>query len=563
MSVRKGLGKWMSMTLAAAVLLTGAGCSGKNGNGEAEPSGSSSPSPTQTATSAPSAEAAPWATKKFDPPVTISSAIAIRDLDKLRGGDTYEDNPLTRWYKDNLGIVTKYKWLLTDQGDALNQKIRLALASGEELPDVLPIDDNVLLNELIESGQIMSIDEAFEKYASPRTKEAYEKNPDVWTAVTKDGKKWGLPQISDGNIGDSIMWVRQDWLDAVGLPAPKTLEEFEAVLAAFKAKYPGKTPLAVSGKAMQPLAGYMGDAEFVFGATQPYIWDEGADGKLQYGSVQPGFKAGLSKIKEWFDKGYINKEFATHDEQKAASLFTSGDAGIIFGPGWMGSWPLEDTTKNVEGAVVKPYELPSGVDGEVGRIGTKLVYITYVFRKGFEHMDALFQYYDVSMGSLLEDPDSPFAAGAGEGYDYVIKDGKPSWDVPDGAIELRYTIATVGNTPPGMLTGDTIFERVAAGKQDTIYEQKLAFSSSPLYLEGRIVSFKQLDKARRNKFIGAPVPTMVSKWPLLTQMESEATVSYIYGKTTDADLDKYMQDWLSKGGQKVTDEVNEWYAASK
>ncbi len=562
----KKLARTATLLLIVLTVLGGAAaCSNSNSDSQGTPA-SPPASPLAEDTSpkpAASGDSAEWSLKKFDPPVTISTAIAIRDLDKLRNGDTYEDNPLTRWYQDNLGIKTKYKWLLTDQGDALNQKIRLALASGEQLPDVLPIDDNVLLNELIESGQIMSIDEAFEKYASPRTKEAYAKNPAVWTAVTKDGKKWGLPQISDGNIGDAIMWIRQDWLDSVGLQAPTTLEEFEAVLEAFKKNYPDKTPLAVAGKALQPLIGYMGDTQFVFGSTQPYIWNQGSDGKLQYGSVQPGFKAGLQKLKIWFDQGYMDKEFATHDEQKAASLFTSGEAGIIFGPGWMGAWPLEDTVKNVQGAVVKPYELPSGVDGTIGRIGTKLVYITYVFRKGFEHMDALFQYYDVSMGSLLEDPNSPFAAGAGEGYDYVMKDGKPSWDVPDGAVELRYSIATVGNTPPGMLEGETIFERVSAGKRDTIYEQKLAFSSSPLYLEGRIVSFKQLDRDRREQFIGAPTETMVSKWPLLSQMENEIAISYIYGKATDDDFDRFVNDWMSKGGQKITDEVNAWFQSAK
>lgn len=553
--------KTLSLLAAVSLMLWLAGCSG-NQAAKPKESETSSSQPSATAQeSSSSSDAGDWKRKKFDPPVTISTAFAIRDLDKLRNGDTYEDNPLTRWYRDNLGIQTKYQWLLTDQGDALNQKIRLAMASGEKLPDLLPISDNVLLNELIESGQIMAIDESFEKYASPRTKEAYAKNPDVWMAVTKDGKKWGLPTISDGNIGDTIMWIRQDWLDSVNLQAPQTMEQFEALLEAFKQKYPDKVPLALSGKALQPLAGYMGDAQFVFGGTQPYIWDKGEGGKLRYGSVQPGFKDGLAKLKLWFEKGYLGKEFATHDEQKAASLFTSGEAGIIFGPGWMGAWPLEDTAKNVPGAVVKPYELPSGVDGTVGRIGTKLVYITYVFRKDFEHMDALFQYYDVSMGVLLEDPDSPFAAGQGEGYDYVMADGKPSWDVPDGAIDLRYTMATVGNTPPGMIEGPNIYERVIAGKRDTIYEQKLAFSSTPLFLEGMLVSLKQLDKARRDMFIGAPVKTMVSKWPLLTQMESEVTIGYIYGKLTDAELDRFIQDWLSKGGQQITDEVNEWYAS--
>lgn len=125
----KKLARTASLLLIVLTVLGGAAaCSNSNrdsqGTPASPPAGDTSPKP------AASGDSAEWSLKKFDPPVTISTAIAIRDLDKLRNGDTYEDNPLTRWYKDNLGIVTKYKWLLTDQGDALNQKIRLPLASG-------------------------------------------------------------------------------------------------------------------------------------------------------------------------------------------------------------------------------------------------------------------------------------------------------------------------------------------------------------------------------------------------------------------------------------------------
>ncbi|ANE49120.1 hypothetical protein SY83_22465 [Paenibacillus swuensis] len=542
-----------------------AACAGNNGNtgnnGNEATEGTNTNTNGNTGTEQPAGE---WAVKKFDPPVTVTSAIAIRDSDKLRGGDTPENNPITRYFEETNGIKTKWKWLLTDQNDALNQKIRLALASGEELPDVLAVGDAVLLNELIESGSIMSIDEAFEKYASPRTKEAYEKNKDVWQAVTKDGKKWALPQISDGFVGDPIMWIREDWLKAVNMKAPTNLEEFEAVLAAFKKKYPDKTPLAVTGKNTQsPLSGWMGDVQFLFGSTQPYIWDKDANGKLQYGSVQPTAKDALVKLNDWFNKGYISKEFGTHDEQKATSIFTAGDAGIVFGPGWMGGWPISDTLKNVKGSEVKAYELPSGIDGNVGRTGTKLAYNMYVFRKGFDNMEAIFQIWDAGLGYLLEDEKNPFAAGFGEGYDYVMKDGKPSWDVPEGNVELRYLLVAPGNKPPGMVEGPSIYERVLAGKKDTVYEQKVAFSSQPLSLEGNATALKQLDKAHRNLYIGAPTKTYSEKWTLLNTLETETFIKIVYGKAKPEAFDQFVKDWKAKGGDAITEEVNAWYEEVK
>ncbi|RXZ82631.1 extracellular solute-binding protein [Paenibacillaceae bacterium] len=497
---------------------------------------------------------------KSDTLVTITGAKALREVDKLRNGDTPEDNPMTRWMADNLNAKFTYKWLLNDQNDALDTKIRLALASGEKLPDLLFISSPVLLDELIESGSIMAIDEAFDQYATERTKQVYENNPDAWLYVTKNGKRWGLPEISNGVVGDPIMWVRQDWLDAVGMQPPTTLEEVEAVMAAFKEEYPDKVAVALSGK--NKLGEWMGDIQFLFGDTQPAVWNEAGDGTIQFGSIQPTVKKGLVKLKEYLAKGYIDSEFSTHDAQKAASLFTSGEAGIIFGPGWMGGWPLSDTAQNVPDAVVKAYPLPSGVEGKIGRIGSPVSYGQYVFSKDFEHMDVIFQYWDAILGKWLEDPESPFAAGWAEGYDYIMKDGEPSWtDIPGGPSPeiLNFGLLNTGNTPPNMIEGPNIYERVTSGKIETIYEKKLAEGTSPLELEAMVATFSQPGIAHRNMFFGSPTPTIVERWAILEKMESEVFLKIIYGQADESSFDKFAEEWKEKGGDKITQEVNEWY----
>ncbi|MBW7453691.1 extracellular solute-binding protein [Paenibacillus sepulcri] len=562
--------KWLSLTMMfTMVIVLLAGCTGGDNKAEDIDTGET-PAPSGTGTTTGNSDGEGTAEgnstgtesymfKKYEAPVTITSAQALRESDTLLPGDTPEDNPMSRWLRDNMGVTLKYKWLLTDQNDALATKIRLALASGEELPDVLYISDTVLMNELIDAGRLEPIDEAYEKYATNRMRESYEKNPEVWRYVEKDGKKWGLPQISDGIVGDPIMWVRQDWLDAVGMKAPTTLEEVEATLAAFKQKYPDKTPLAFSGK--NGLAGYMGDVHFMFGQTQPYIWDKGEDGKLRYGAVQPTVKDGLLKLKDFYASGYIHPEFGAHDEQKAASLFTSGEAGMLFGPGWMGGWPLADTEVNVPGAVVKPYPLPSGVDGTIGRTGSALSYGTYVFRKGFEYMDAAFHYWDISLGVQLEDPNSPFANGYAEGYDYIMVDGKPQWDFPDKpTTEIgNYQLLGSGNTPPGMIQGPSIYERVAKGQIESVYEKKLAAGTGKLVVDGFTAALSQPNIARRNQFIGAPTETMGEKWTLLKKMELETFLKIIYNKADANAFDEFVEDWKAQGGDKITEEVNEWY----
>lgn len=561
----RGLVKVLISCLLVVLLIAGCGGNGNAGNSNsAEGNGAGKDAPKASGTNSQNTETADdGAFRIYDPPIEITTAIALRDSDKLLNGDTLENNPLSRWAKDNLGVIVKYKWQMTDQGDAMKQKIRLAMASGEELPDVLNVGDAALLNDLIDSGEIEPVGDAFDKYATPRTKEAFEKNASVWLGVTKDGKRWALPQISDGFVGDPVMWIRQDWLDAVGMKAPTNLDEFEQVLAAFKEKFPDKTPWSIAGKSN--FSGYMGDAQFIFGQNQITIWDKDGNGGLQYGSLQPTVKQALTKLDEYYKKGYLDPDFGTYEPDKASSQFTAGNAGIIFGPGWMGGWPLSDTMKNVDGAVVKPYPLPSGIDGTVGRIGSPLSYSGYVFRKGFDHFDAIFQYWDAMLGVLLEDPDSPFANGYAEGYDYIMKDGQPDWKDAPGSSPINYRLLSPGNQPPGMVQGDNIYQRVLDGKQDTVYERKLAemTKNGDLSLQGKAVTLSQMEADHRNLAVGPPTKTKAEKGDLLYTLESETFLGIVYGKESPDAFDKFVKDWKAKGGDQLTKEVNDWYKSTQ
>ncbi|WP_248926886.1 extracellular solute-binding protein [Paenibacillus hamazuiensis] len=506
---------------------------------------------------------------QFDPPVVITTARALRDSDSLKFGDTVDDNPITRWARQKLGIIQQNKWIVADQNGAMATKIKLALSGGEELPDVLFVTNHdlpELLPQMVESGKIMDVADAFAAYASPRVKEAYEKNPDVWRTVALKGKLWGMPQISDAKVGDPILWIRQDWLDKLHLNVPVTLDELEVVMDAFTNGDPDgngvkdTVGLAFAGK--NNLNSWMGNASFLYGAygDQPYQWNRMNDGTLAYGSVRPEIKTALGHLNEWYRRGYIDKDFGIHDEQQAASLFTSGAAGIISGPGWMGGWPLSDMKGTMPDAVVKPIPFPAGPGGKIGRLGTRLSYGSYIFRKGFEHMDAVMLYWDKVYGALIEDPESEFAYGFAEGYDYIMKDGEPVFDFP-GAI---YTISNFlmvgpGSAPPNVLKGESIERRVYQGQISTPYEKRLASTTSRTFLEGLIVSDIQAKYAQKDEYVGPNTPAMQSKWPLLKKMEKETFLKIVYGKEPLESFDTFVEQWRRLGGDDVTAEVNEWY----
>lgn len=508
--------------------------------------------------------------ERYDPPVSISTALVLNDSDlkKLKAPDTIEDNPITRWARDSLGVVQTYKWVLPDEA-ALNNKVKMAIAGGEELPDAIYLNDSILpelLDDIAASGRFMEVEEAFERYASPRLKEAYAKNPDVWKTVRWEGTAWGLPQISDGKIGDPILWVREDWLDALGLAAPTTIAELEAVLEAFTSGDPdgdGEADtfgLALAGK--HSLNAWLGDASFLFGANgnQPYQWNRMPDGTLAYGSVQPEIVRSLTTLRGWYAKGWLHPNFATHDEWTAATMFASGEAGVVSAPGWMGGWPLAETGPDRDGKqpVFRPLPFPSGEDGKVGRRGSKISYGSYVFRKDFEHMEAVFRYMDEVYGAFVEDPESVFRHGFSENYDYLIRDGEAIYDFPGATTAISsFLMVAPGGVPPGVLE-ESLESRVYRGKIETVYEKKLNATNARLYLEGRIVGDAQLAHAQKDEFVGAPSASMQAKWPALQQLEKEVFLKIVYGKEGPEAFERFVRDWHAYGGADITAEINAW-----
>jgi putative aldouronate transport system substrate-binding protein len=576
---RKSFAVIMSIIMCMSIV---AACS--NGNNKqsqsssessVQPSGSASPINSSEESPSAQPEPQPNDRTKFDPPVTITAALALKPSDKLRNGDTPEDNPITRWFKDNLGIVTKYKWVVTD---SLETKVRLAMTSGEELPDVL-YTSGTLFEDLVDSGKIQSIDEAFEKYATARVKDSYIKNPEIWNLVKRNGKIYGLTGISNGIVGATVMWIRQDWLDKLSLKAPTTIEEFEAVLDAFTNQDPDGNNkndtygLALGGNTgyYHPTSNYMADTSFIFGQDQPYLWIKGEDGNLQYGSTLPGVKDGLAKLQEWYKKDYLSPDFGTQDAAKAMADFTSGKAGIAFAPGWSGGWPIGTAVTEAAGKNqtidIKPYPLPSGVNGEVGRQASLLSYGIYVFREGFDNMEAIFKYWDTLYGCAIEDPECPFDKGYGEGYDYVMKDGKPDWtSVPDGVVSLNAYLMlspSSGTAPMNVMEGPSIYQRVAAGNLNNVFEQKLAASNGELTIEGFAVANEQLPQDVPNSFYGANTTTMKERWDQLSTLEEQAFLQIIYGKQPPEYFDTFIKQWNDQGGAQITKEVNESAASMK
>ncbi|KAJ3197449.1 hypothetical protein HK101_003531 [Irineochytrium annulatum] len=449
------------------------------------------------------------------------------------------------------------------------------MSSGQEMPDIVTIGsaDNLVAQDLIDSGMYEEVGPLFDKYASDTWKKAMEQDPNVWNQYSRDGKRMGIPVLDYAYNNDYLLWIRQDWLDKLNLKAPKTIDELETVMEAFKNNNPDGlapdkvTPLSVGFKTSMNT--WMGDVSWIFGAygTLPQQWNLAADGKLEYGSINPGMKQGLTKLSEWLKKGYIPQEAALWDENKTAEPAVAGTAGIIPGPYWMSGWPLLDTVKNVPSAVWKPIEIPTGPEGKAMRHGTQFVNGVTLIKKDMAHPEAFFTYQNYLFDNYADPaPGSPYDNGLFAGYDYQLDaNGKqlPIDQIEGGYVNVvRYLLVRDGARIPDAQMKALM--NLANGKEpETKLEKDVAVNYGKETPAAAKVLLSQEEISFKNMFTGPTTQTMKSKLDYLNKIENQAFNEIIYGKNPADAFDTFVQTWKSGGGDQITQEVNEWYDSVK
>lgn len=503
---------------------------------------------------------------RYDPVVTINIA---KQLDENAGrygdGEDINKNPMVDLAVEKLGIKMETTLL---GGDANNYdtKLRLALTGSEELPDVFPVYGTQMIADMIESGRVKAIDEDIEKYMPDRLKEIYDKYPQTFYPVTKDGKTYGLacaPVLTEGQV----MVIRQDWLDNLGLKAPATLDEFEAVIRAFTEEDPdgnGKKDtygFTYEGDSIYN-NGWVADPVILFSANSgkyiPGSWQEDENGELVYGSINEGNRATLERMAQWHANGWIFQEAAATSAWDAMTQFTEGKAGIFIGRPWAID-SVKDVTSVAPEAVIKAYPNIRQENGEPTYQSAQTNDGWLMFNKDFNNMEAFFTYYDwlydVAFGT------GDFQYGFLEGCDYDIVDGEVVFDsalfdppVTDPFLPGKSTV--LKNSPS--LDTMQAYADISEGKE-AVSGAQIRAKASFVTSEGYVVAYEHKDELIPNLFNGEPTATMKKNWEQLQTMEKQVYTNIIYGKEPVEAFDKFVEDWKAQGGDAITEEINEWY----
>jgi len=512
---------------------------------------------------------------KYDPPLTVRF---VRDTDDTLDANffsqypdkTMTDNLWTDLYRDELGIIVEYDWIVKG-GDEYDQKLNIALATGD-IPEFVSVTA-LQVKQLAEAGLIQPLDEVYEKWAAPLTKQIMmETGTAPFDAATIDGKLYALPEVDSTLMLADIIWIRVDWLEKLEMEIPTTMDDLMKVMEAFcAADFDGNGVSDTIGMGISKdlWAGMFGLRGF-FNAYESYptIWVEDENGELVYGSTLPSTKDALAKLHEMYEKGYIDPEFGIKDGGKVAEATTNDRCGILYGAQWNSIYPLQ-SSYDLTGANWRAIPIVSAT-GEAVKAQTSVGTTGWVVcRADVEHPEALVKLFNMFLEKNWGETNE-------NGVYYAPLDSESIWKLspvvptkPDKNIDAYLALEEARQTGDySKVTGEgySILKKLEAFESGSdegfaMWGWERIYGANGAY--GVLVDYQNAGLLQDNMFVGAPTETMTERMSTLEDLQNEVFVKIILGESSIDEFDKFVSDFYALGGTEITKEVNEWYASVK
>ncbi|MBD2845780.1 extracellular solute-binding protein [Paenibacillus sp. IB182496] len=240
-----------------------------------------------------------------------------------------------------------------------------------------------------------------------------------------DGKVYAVSKSPQ--VPYNTYWIRQDWLDALGLELPQTIEELQEVAVAFTEQDPDgngkKDTFGLTGGKFSAFAPVFG----AFGVGMPgnfYV----KDGEVVNALYDPAMRDALAFIQGFIDTGAVDPELLANSGLQHQEKAIKGQAGII----WI-DWPnmtkdqfveqIETVNPDAEWVQLEAPEGPAGrFDGSYDIGSTPGRYaIPKALEKEPEKLQRVFE-----LLNYISDPDggSKVVQFGVEGTHYEVQDGE-------------------------------------------------------------------------------------------------------------------------------------------
>lgn len=236
---------------------------------------------------------------------------------------------IARW-EELTGIELE---IIQPDHDAYYDVLQQQIASGD-WPDVLILSSTYYANYASE-GVLWDMTEAWENSETKNSGRL--KNEAVIEGLKIDGRLYGF---ADAIGGGCVTYVKQAWLDAVGMEAPTTWEAYAAMCDAFVNQDPDGNGL--NDTYAVTAAGFIGtEAPYInylpefYQDAYPSFYQKD-DGTWVDGFTEPAMKDALARLNEGYTKGWIDPTTLTNGTKDCRNKFYDNTTGVF--TYWAGTW---------------------------------------------------------------------------------------------------------------------------------------------------------------------------------------------------------------------------------
>ena len=515
---------------------------------------------------------------KYAETVTVHLGGSMNPNAKILDGMSYEDNAYTRFLKDDLNIEVVYDWIASSSD--YDEKMNLCIGSGT-IPEMMNVNATQY-RALLKYDMIQPLDQYFEDYASDKLKGFVESGgEELKKCITNDkGEMMAIPAPSM-MVGEmNEMWIRQDWLDNLGLEVPRTWDEMAAVAEAFVTQDPDGNgeddTIGILGPGNSNHINDIGDNQFgldpLFCSFQSYpqYWLQDEDGTVKYGSIQPETRVALEKIQKLYTDKLIDPEMLVRNNCQEAVL--SGKVVIFFGPWWSG-YTVGEATLAGE-ADWRAYFTPLSEDGKYYTHMPDPTSKYVVVSKSCKNPEAAFKIISYLVANEQQWTDDGITSSEMSCADFY-----PLWNGYDNADEIEVSTDTLEKYLAGEITMDDVDfsqHKLLKSDMEAVTELKKEpyddFSLDKWNLDSdlaktnlpRLVSLLVGGAPYVNdKYIpvynaySGQTETMQAKWANLKKMEEETFAKIIMGKADISEFDTFVENWKNQGGDQILKEIND------
>ncbi|TVY12016.1 extracellular solute-binding protein [Paenibacillus cremeus] len=420
--------------------------------------------------------------------------------------------------------------------NSYTEKLAVTVASGD-MPDAMVWTKypDPEFDKLVKQGAFLQLDDLI------KTSPNLQKIPQaIWDNIKVDGKIYGIPRPRA--LTRAAVIIRKDWLDNLGLPIPKTVDDIYKTAIKFTNDDPDKNGKKDTfGIVMGENVSHQDALWMAFDTGNG--WRAMEDGTLMSADITPGRKQALDWLRKLYQEGGIDKDFAVLKNTQVWEKLESGKAGIMLGGQTSDFARYVDNLSKVDPKanliMIEPPVGPTGKSGfgeTTGFFGE--IVIPAKLAKDKAKVKTIMDFLDYQ----ASDEGYKISRFGLEGVHYTKN--------ADGTLKLNSEKLKADGSPFINNAYDPYQYVVLSAPADV---QKKQHDNLDMVK----------DKGIKNPAVSFLSPTASEKGTELGKFKDETFVNIVMGKTPIDSFDKFVADWKQKGGEQITKETNDWYKSQK